>query len=159
MQKPKIYFIYYLILQIAGVRVTFHHTKNTSFEGIEISSTAGKNLVKLVEDIERLADIENNLGDDSWGEFFLTSTIPKYRQLGLAGEFYNRSMRFLKKLGFRNVVVIVSSPYTRAATKRSGFTELACLMYKNLMGFDGQLVFKKDQLTDEHFACCKFKAL
>jgi len=144
--------------EIAGVRVTFHHTKDTSFD-VKFDSDSGKNLIKLVGDVEEMADIQNNLGEDNWAELFLTSTSPKFRQLGLAGEFYTRSIAFLKKIGFTNVIVIVSSPYTRMATSKLGFQELSCLNYKDVIGYDGKPMFFKGQLNEEHFACCKFKRI
>ncbi|ODM99512.1 Dopamine N-acetyltransferase [Orchesella cincta] len=147
--------------KIAGVRITFHHKADSdAFEGIPLNTRNCKIMVKMVTDVEEMADVTTKHGINTWAEFLLVSTSQDFRKQGLAGEFYNRSIKFLKAEGFKHALVVVTSPYTQKATSGRGFEQQSRLDYGNLMDFDGKTpVFKKEELTPDHFAMVMLKTL
>ncbi|CAL8111121.1 unnamed protein product [Orchesella dallaii] len=146
--------------KIAGVRITFHHKPDSSFDGVPLKSRNSKILLKLVNEIEEMADVVNKHGIDTWAEFFIASTSPDFRNQGLAGEFYDRSINFLTAEGFKHALVVVTSPYTRKATIKRGFEQQSRIDYENFLDFDEKTpVFKKEDLTSEHYAMVMLKTL
>jgi hypothetical protein len=78
-------------------------------------SLQAKVLAKLYYEAQKVANPKEKLGVETWAEFYLTSTAPKYRNQGLVGEFYKRSIEYLKIIGFRHVLTLTTSPFTRSA--------------------------------------------
>ncbi|ODM99611.1 hypothetical protein Ocin01_07069 [Orchesella cincta] len=144
--------------KIAGARITLHHTPETKF--VSLTNRNAKLFFKLVNDVEELADVTNKHGIDNYIEFFMASTSRDFRGQGLVGEFYNRSINFLKAEGFKHALVVVTSPHTKAATLKRGFEQQSRLDYDKFMDFDGKTpVFKKEDLTPEDFALVMLKTL
>jgi len=145
--------------EVAAVRISYVHKKDASFEHLKFESRQMKQLVTLLSMLEEMAKPKETLGIDTWVDLFVASTATKYRRLGLAGEFYTRSIKFLTACGYKHALVIVSSPYTRAATARRGFVDLASVDYKDFKDQDGNPVFKPEELSEEHFAVSRVKIL
>jgi len=145
--------------EVAAVRITYVHQKDASFEHLRRDSRQMKQLVQLLSMLEEMAKPKEKLGIDTWVDLFVASTATKYRRLGLTGEFYTRSINFLTACGYKHALVIVSSPYTRAATARRGFVDLARVDYKDFRDDDGNSVFNPEELNEEHFAVSRVKIL
>jgi len=144
--------------EIAAVRISFHHTKDIAFDEVKTSRQA-QLLFKLLDEIEEAAEIHSRYGVESWAEFLIASTNPKYRSNGIAGEFYTRSIEFFKAEGFKHAVVVVTNAHTKAATKKRGFEEASRIDYDKFLDFEGNPAFDKNQLTPEHFALCVVKKI
>lgn len=115
---------------------------------------------KFVDDIEAMGDLTNKRGIQTWAGFMVASTTREFRNQGLAGEFYNRSIKFLRAEGFKHALVVVTSPWTKQATKTRDFEQLARLNYEDLVDYEGQPMFKKEELNpDHHFALLMLKTL
>lgn len=147
------------MFQIAGVRITFHHTADLSFDAVPLNARQTKLLLKFLTEMEDRADIVNKYNVTDWAEFFLVSTCPEFRNQGIAGEFYDRSIKFLKAEGYKHVLVAVTSVYTKQATKKRGFTVASRYDYNELVDFDGVRVFSDDVLDQDHYAFVMFKEL
>ncbi|ODM99597.1 hypothetical protein Ocin01_07070 [Orchesella cincta] len=144
--------------KIAGVRVTFHHKPDSNFGTLE--SRNAQLLLKFVNEIEELADVTTKHGIDTWAELFIASTSRDFRNQGIAGEFYDRSLKFLKAEGFKHALVVVTSPWTKQATIKRDFKQQSRLDYENFMDFDGKTpVFKKEDLTPQDFAMVMLRPL
>lgn len=104
---------------------------------------------KFVDDIEKLGDLPGKRNLDHWAGFFIASTTREYRNQGLAGELYNRSIRFLKAEGFKHALVVVTSPWTKRATKNREFEEVARVQFKDLVDFEGGKMFDEGDVEGD----------
>lgn len=112
-----------------------------------------------MHDIEAQADFPGKYGIDNWAEFFAVSTDPEFRNQGLAGELYERSIKFLKSAGFKHALVLVTSPYTKQATRKRGFIEIARMDYDQIKNPEGKPAFKAEELNEDHFGLVMVKEL
>jgi len=144
---------------VAAVRVTFRHKKDTSFEGLKVESHTLKVLFDVVNICGERCDLFKQYDVEEYGNFFVASCAPKYRKQGITSEMYRRSLAFLKAEGFQMAKSCFTSPFTRAAATNLGFEEAARLDYKEMVDGEGKPVFNHDELNEEHYACNMCKAL
>lgn len=146
-------------MKVAAVRVTFRHAKATNFDGVKMNSKPMKELYKIVDLCHAGCDLFDYYNLEEYGDFFVASCAPKYRQLGITTEMYRRSLEFLAAEGFKMAKSVFTSPYTRAAATNLGFEEVFKLDYKDIMDEEGNPVFDANTLTDEHYASMMCKRL
>lgn len=109
--------------------------------------------------MEARADVANKYKIESWAEFFIASTNRDFRNQGIAAEFYDRSIKFLRAEGYKHALVAVTSPYTKQATKKRGFEQASRMDYEELTDLEGNPAFKKEDLNEDHFALVMMKVL
>lgn len=148
-------------LKIAGVRITYFHVPESGAEiaKIPIHTRSGKLFFKFYNDAMSGADIQGNLGIDRWAEFVIASTSGDFRNQGIAGEMYDRSIAFLKAEGYKHVLVGLTSPWTKKATQNREFKELVRMKFEDLMDFEGKPVFDKSVLGPQHVAVFSIRDL
>lgn len=105
------------------------------------------------------ADLFGRFGIDSWAELLIASTNREFRNQGLTGVMYDRSLAFLKAEGYKHAFVIVTSPWTQQCTRNRGFIQTSGFDLVDLVDHDGVPVFKKEELKPEHFAFSMVKVL
>jgi len=148
--------------KIAGVRISANRTPESAaaLNKIPLHTRTGQIFFKFYNDIVAMADVPGKKGTDRWAEFVIASTCRDFRNQGIAGEFYNRSIEFLRAEGHKHALVIVTSPWTKRATKNREFEQLTRLNYENLRDYDGKPVFDKAILQpDHHFALVNIRTL
>lgn len=148
-----------MFFQIAGVRITFIHTPDLSLESIPLHSKQLQIILKFIQELEARADVAGRYNITSWAEFFIASTSRDFRNLGIAGELYDRSIKFLQAEGFKHALVVVTSPYTKQATKKRGFEQVARMDYDEITDHEGKPAFNKEDLNEDHFALAMLKRL
>jgi GNAT superfamily N-acetyltransferase len=148
--------------KIAGVRITADHNPQTAtrLDKVALHTRGAQLFFKFYGDIVGMADVTSKKGIDRWAEFVIASTNRDFRNQGIAGEFYNRSIEFLRAEGHKHALVIVTSPWTKRATANRDFEQLTRLNYENFMDYDGKPVFDKSILQpDHHFALVNIRTL
>lgn len=148
-----------IFLHIAGVRITFIHTPEISFDSIPLHSRQVQIILKFIHELKARADVSNKYKISTWAEFFIASTSRDFRNLGIAGELYDRSIKFLQAEGFKHTLVVVTSPYTKQATKKRGFEQVARMDYDEITDHEESPVFNKEDLNEDHFALVMVKRL
>lgn len=146
--------------QIAAVLINQHQYANADItNGAKPKSRQSQILRRLVGGLFVEADLVGKHGIDNWVEFFVASTSPEFRRQGLEGELFDRSMEFLKCAGFKDVLVVITSPYTKRASMKRGFVEVSMKTYDKVTDEDGNLVFDKSLLTPDHACSIVIKKL
>ncbi|CAL8111442.1 unnamed protein product [Orchesella dallaii] len=145
--------------EVAAVRVTFRHRKDTTFDGISMNSRTLKHLYKLVDICHQRCDLFEKYDLEEYADFFVASCAPKYRKRGITTEMYKRSLAFLKAEGFKLAKSVFTSPYTRAAARNLGFVEDSRVEFSELKEEDGSPLFYPKVLNEEHYGSMMSKLL
>jgi len=137
--------------EVAGVRVTFRHKKDTTFAGVKIQDYTFRMLVRQVGMCNDRCDLFKHYDLEEYADFFVASCGTSYRRQGITGEMYKRCLGFLKAEGFKMCKSVFNSPFTRHIALKLGFEEKARVYFKEVMNDQGKPAFKLDELNEEHF--------
>ena len=136
--------------KIAGVRITYRHTKYSSVAHLKFKSPQMLNRMKVIAICNERAQIFSRYPTDHYACYITASTGRDYRNIGLASEMYRRSEALLKEQKFPLVASCFTSPWTRKIATNRNFQELSRLYLKDLKDESGQQLFPN--ATEDDFA-------
>ncbi|ODM97588.1 Dopamine N-acetyltransferase, partial [Orchesella cincta] len=145
--------------EVAAVRVTYRHHKDTNFDDIPMNSRSMKYMCKVDDMCLDRSDLFEKYNLEECADFFAASCAPNHRNRGIISEMYKRSVAFLKAEGFKLAKGILTSPYTRTAARNLGFVEASRVEFSEVKEEDGTPVFDPKDLNEEHYATMMVKLL
>jgi len=141
--------------ELAAIRITYIHSKDQ--DSIQMSSPQAHKIATVLEIIEKAWDPCEVLKVDSFVDLFIASTATAYRQLGIAGELYRRTLSMLKAKDLNTIFVRLSSPYTRKATAKWGFKQAVRIDFPDFRDSNGEQLFPTS--TKEQFLSMAYKII
>ena len=127
--------------QVAAVRVTSRCVKGEEEPDIEWTPKI-QVVLKFVQLLNERCNLFERFGVDHYGDFWVASVDPEFRQKGLATEMYRRSLALLKAKGYPVCKSVFSSPYTRRAVRNLGFEELDKMYMLDMKNEKGDAFFQ-----------------